>query len=538
MNPPLPVKSFWRWGIAALVLVIPLLASPLVLLALVAIAPEKILDFAAVAQVIRDPANLELARFTLVQAEASTVLALAVGLPAAHVVAHVRFPGRRILRGLLTVPIVLPPLVVALGFRELLIVAGREETGSAPILLAHTCFGVAIVVRVVAGAWAHLDPRHEEAARMLGASRLHAFASITLPALLPALLSAIALVFAFAFTSFGVVLVLGGGKDTIEMAVYRIALDPESAPIAATLGLLQLLITIPLLALYAGSQRYLTARARVTLTPGRSLRQTSWRERIVVLLVLVAAGILVIAPIAAVIRGAITINGTLTTAYFDALMVPDADRRLPSGALRWSILIAAGSAIPGTFVGAMLGIAVARARRGGTAVLAALYLLPLALPTVTIAFAYLITWQNDAPYSVPQAYAILLAAHAMIVAPFALRAVVGPARAADPREREAATVLGASSGRAWRVIEWPLVRRAMVYGGALAFAMSLGETGATLLLARPEFSSIPILIARALGDPSTEALGAVLALGTMLLALAVVAFVIIERLRPRDVGEF
>lgn len=138
----------------------------------------------------------------------------------------------------------------------------------------------------------------------------------------------------------------------------------------------------------------------------------------------------------------------------------------------------------------------------------------------------------------PQAYAILLAAHAMIVAPFALRAVVGPARAADPREREAATVLGASSGRAWRVIEWPLVRRAMVYGGALAFAMSLGETGATLLLARPEFSSIPILIARALGDPSTEALGAVLALGTMLLALAVVAFVIIERLRPRDVGEF
>jgi len=379
---------------------------------------------------------------------------------------------------------------------------------------------VAIVVHVVTGAWAHLDPRHEEAARMLGASRLHAFASVTLPALLPALLSAIALVFAFAFTSFGVVLVLGGGKDTIEMAVYRIALDPESAPTAATIGLLQLAVTIPVLALYAGAQRYLTARARLTLTPGRSLGQTSWRERIVVVLVLVAMCVLVIAPIAAVIRGATMINGALTTTYFDALMIPDAEGRLPIGALRWSILIAAGSAIPGTFVGAMLGIAIARARRGGTAILGALFLLPLALPAVTIAFAYLITWQDDAPYSVPQSYAILIAAHAMIVAPFALRAVVGPTRAADPREREAAVVLGASSGRAWRVIEWPLVRRAMIYGGALAFAVSLGETGATLLLARPEFSPIPVLIARALGEPSTAAMGAAFALGTMLISLA------------------
>lgn len=537
MNPPPPVKSFWRWGIAALVLVIPLLVSPMILLALTALAPERVFDSSALLAVIRDPANLELARFTLVQAEASTVLALIVGLPAAHVLAHVRFPGRRLVRALLTLPIFLPPLVVALGFRELLAAVGREEVGVTPILLAHTGFGVAIVVRIVTGAWAHLDPGHEEAARTLGASRLHAFASITLPALLPALLSAAALVFAFAFTSFGVVLVLGGGKDTIEMAVYRLALEPESAPVAATLGLLQLAVTIPVLVLYAGAQRRLTAHARLTLTPGRSLRQASWRERVVVLLVLVTTCILVIAPIIAVIRGATMINGALTTAYFDALVVPDANGRLPIGALRWSILIALGAAIPGTFVGAMLGIAVARARRGWTAVLGALFLLPLALPAVTLAFAYLITWQDE-PHSVPQAYAILIAAHAMIVAPFALRAVVGPARATNPREREAATVLGASRGRAWRAIEWPIWRRAMLVGGALAFTFSLGETGATLLLARPEFTPIPVLIAQALSEPSAETLGRALALGTMLMGVAVVAFAIIERLRQRDVGEF
>ena len=538
MNPPPTVKSFWRWGIAALVLVIPLLVSPMVLLTLTAIAPEHVLDAGTFLGVIRDPANLELARFTLVQAEASTVLALMIGLPAAHVLAHVHFPGRRLVRALLMLPIVLPPLVVALGFRELLVATGREEAGVAPILLAHTCFAVAIVVRVVSGAWAHLDPRHEEAARMLGASRLHAFASITLPALMPALLSAAALVFAFAFTSFGVVLVLGGDKDTIEMAVYRLALEPQSAPVAATLGLVQLAVTIPVLVLYAGAQRRLTARARLTRTPGRPLRQTSWRERIVVLFVLVATCILVVAPVVAVIRGATMINGALTTTYFDALIVPDAAGRLPIGALRWSILIALGSAIPGTFVGAMLGIAVARTRRGRTAVLGALFLLPLALPAVTIAFAYLITWQDEAPYGVPQAYAILLAAHAMIVAPFALRAVVGPARATDPHEREAATVLGASRGRAWRVIEAPIWRRAMLMGGALAFTMSLSETGATLLLARPEFTPIPVLIARALSEPKAQTLGPALALGTMLMGVAVVAFVIIERLRQRDVGEF
>src|SRR5207248_5513590 len=92
------------------------------------------------------------------------------------------------------------------------------------ILLAHVFYNVAIVVRLVAGVWTNLDPRTEDAARMLGAGGIATFTQVTLPALAPAIASAAALVFMFTFTSFGVVLVLGGPHlDTLEVVVYRLA---------------------------------------------------------------------------------------------------------------------------------------------------------------------------------------------------------------------------------------------------------------------------------------------------------------------------
>ena len=78
------------------------------------------------------------------------------------------------------------------------------------ILLAHVFFNYAVVVRTVGGLWSHLDPRPEEAAQMLGASRWRTFVSVTLPALRPAIVAAASIVFLFCFTSFGVILVLGG----------------------------------------------------------------------------------------------------------------------------------------------------------------------------------------------------------------------------------------------------------------------------------------------------------------------------------------
>ena len=172
-----------------------------------------------------------MAWFTLWQAVVSTILTLAVGLPAAYAVARYEFPGRRLFRAFVTVPFVLPTVVVATAFLALLGPGGplaflHWRPGVAPMLIAHVFFNVAVVVRTVGGFWANLDPRRVEAARMLGASRRRAFVHVTLPLLAPSIIAAASIVFLFTFTSFGVALLLAGpAHATLEVEIYRQAVD-------------------------------------------------------------------------------------------------------------------------------------------------------------------------------------------------------------------------------------------------------------------------------------------------------------------------
>jgi thiamine transport system permease protein len=160
--------------------------------------------------VLSDPVTHEVVWFTAWQALASTALTLAVALPASYVLGRYRFRGRRLVSAVVVVPFVLPTVVVALAF--LAILPEPLQRGWAPILVAHAFFNVAVVVRVVGTFWASLDPRLTEAAATLGASPGQRLREITAPLLAPALAAAAAIVFLFSFTSFGIVLILGGPR--------------------------------------------------------------------------------------------------------------------------------------------------------------------------------------------------------------------------------------------------------------------------------------------------------------------------------------
>ena len=117
-----------------------------------------------------------------------------VALPGAYVFARYRFPGKSLLRTLATVPFVLPTVVVGTAFLALIGpggLLGVHLDGTIwAILAAHVFFNYAVVLRTVGGLWSHLDPRLEEAARMLGAGRWRTFTRVTLPLLRPALAAA------------------------------------------------------------------------------------------------------------------------------------------------------------------------------------------------------------------------------------------------------------------------------------------------------------------------------------------------------------
>ncbi|MFA7249533.1 MAG: ABC transporter permease subunit [Dehalococcoidia bacterium] len=541
--------SAWRWGFPALLLLVPFLGWPLAALVAQGIAPDGTITGSAILDVAGSGEVQRRIAFTAAQALASSALSLVVGLPAAYVVSQIRFPGRRLVRAALTLPLVLPAVVVAVAFRQLLDGAGWvstliqrltgpgiDSTGTLwAILAAHTVFGMAITVRLVGAAWAGLDPRHEEAAQMLGATRWGAFRRITLPAIRPAIGAAATIAFAFAFTSFAIVLILGAARyDTLEVAIYRLATQPGQLPQAAVLSLAQLAVTLVALTLCStlpGTSRPPERSAHAPLS------RTSWRERAALLFVLGAVLALIAIPLAALVAGSVTRDGALTGDHFRALSAAgSADAIAPIESVRWSLAFAFGATALALLAGGVAARAVPRARGWRGAILLALLVLPVAVPGVALGLSVQLAFDRGW-YDLRGTPALVLIAHALLAYPFVLRSVVPAARSMDPGVAEAAAVLGASPRRAWRHIDLPVLSRALVAGGAFAFAVSLGEPAATALLRRHEFTTAPVAILDTLGR-SADGAGAALALATLLLVVSVVAFLIIERFRHREAGDW
>ncbi len=162
----------------------------------------------------------------------------------------------------------------------------------AAILLAHVFFNYAVVVRTVGGLWSHLDPRPEEAAQMLGANRWRTFVGVTLPALRPAIIAAASIVFLFCFTSFGVILVLGGPPfATLETEIYRQTSELLNLPVAAALAVVQLAAVLAALSIgsWARGRRTAALGLRAANEAGARLRSPGARAFLAGNLLLMAA---------------------------------------------------------------------------------------------------------------------------------------------------------------------------------------------------------------------------------------------------------
>ena len=263
------------------------------------------------------PSVLRVLWFTMYQAGLSTALTLLVGLPGAYLLGRYEFRGKAALRALTGIPFVLPTLVVAAAFNALLGPRGwvneilvavldlpapplQFTNTLAAILVAHVFYNTTIVLRLVGDFWAHLNPRLEDAARVLGASRWAALRRVTLPLLSPAVAAATLLVFIFDFTSFGVVLVLGGPRfATLEVEIFYQTVSLFNLPVAATLSLLQLGATLGLMIAYTRLTNRISRP--LSLHPQRYSQQRllTWRGRLFAGALIGALLVFFLAPLAA-----------------------------------------------------------------------------------------------------------------------------------------------------------------------------------------------------------------------------------------------
>ncbi|MFC7843960.1 ABC transporter permease [Streptomyces sp. NPDC057382] len=484
--------------------------------------------------------------FTTWQALVSTALTLLIALPGAYVFARFDFPGKQVLRAVVTVPFVLPTVVVGTAFLALAGRGGlldeawgvRLDTTVWAILLAHVFFNYAVVVRTVGGLWAQLDPRQEEAARMLGASPSAAWRKVTLPALGPAVAAAALMVFLFTFTSFGVVQILGGPTfSTLEVEIYRQTSEIFDLSTAAVLTLIQFAAVGAILALHAWTVRRRETALRLVDAAVTARRPRGAGQWSLLGAVLATVAVLIVLPLAVLVQRSLDAPGFR---YYRALTRQDGGMFLvpPIEAVGNSLAYAVAATAIAVLVGSLAAVALTR-RDAGRFVRGfdALLMLPLGVSAVTVGFGFLISL-DEPPLDLRSSWILVPLAQALVGVPFVVRTMLPVLRAVDVRLREAASVLGASPWRVWREVDLPMVRRALLIAAGFAFAVSLGEFGATVFIARPDNPTLPVAVARLLGRPGDLNYGQAMALSTILMVVCAVALLVLERLRTDRTGEF
>lgn len=522
---------------AAIVFLAVMVVWPLVAIAersLAGVGPERILD------IMSRGSTWGVIRFTLWQAVLSTLATLALGLPIAHVLARYRFRGRSTVRVLTLVPFVLPTVVVAAGFSAVLdsglFEPGRLETlGSEPlvaIVAAHVFFNLAVVVRVVGGFWASLDRSAEEAAAVLGASPPRVFATITLPRLAPVVAGASLVVFLFCFTSFGIILILGGvGTATLETEIRRYAIFRQEFDVAAVFAFVQLVVVIVLSVLSARFQRRLSVRQGQRRT-GSVLTLDTVGRRIHVAGVLTLAAIVIGAPMVSLVEQSLRVGDGYGVDHYRALTQPlNLLPTSPARALWHSLRIAVAAAAVATVIGVPAARVIAAGRPMGRW-LEAVVLIPLGVSAATLGFGYLLAF---ALFDLRRSPLLVPLAHAVVALPFVMAVVVPALRAVDPQVREVAATLGATPRQVIARVEWPAARRAVATAIGFSMAVSMGEFGATSFISRgAESFTAPLAVFRLLSQPGETLRGQAMAMSVIIGVVIGVIAAVLERTRSTE----
>lgn len=483
-------------------------ATPLTVFAVGGLAP---LDFS---RVFGEALCGDVWWFTLWQAVASVALTMIVALPATWLTARNSFIGRRLLVALLTLPFLLPTVVVGVAFLALL-PESLHYTALA-VILAHAYFNVAVFVRVVGPVWSTVPTSLTQVAQSLGASPLTAFRTVTLPLIRRALLSATGITFLFCFTSYGVVRILGGPRNsTVETEIYLRAVGLGDVSTAIALGILQVCVL-----------------AAVAITLGRYGRgvslgfgEASSRGHITLAIpVLVGGGYLALicAPIVVVVYRSFFVRGNLSWAGWDQVVTGQFGAAV-SQSLQYAVV--ASLLTVGVAYGVAHSVVHGRLRFLETASAAT-----LTVSSVTLGLAIIVTFDRP-PFDLRSWWLITPIAHTLVALPIAVRAMVPVIEAVPAGLTHAAASLGAPPLRNWVTVQWPLVRHGVLTATAMSFAVSIGEFGATSFLTRRANETMPVAIERLLGRPGDiNQLGAH-AMASILIFVCVCAVATLERSR-------
>jgi thiamine transport system permease protein len=462
------------------------------------------------------PTILRSLRFTVLQSLASTVLAIAIGLPGAWFVARFRFAGRKALLALAAVPFCFPPILVILAF---ILYYGREGLLSSVmslffgprkqyqgflysfwgLIMVHAFYNFPIAVHQISALWIRIPDTQMEAAKTLGAGKLRAFRTGILPWLLPGIAQASGLIFLYCFFSFTTVLVFGGRAGaTIEVEIYHALRYQSNYALALVFSVVETLCALLGILMLTRIQ----GRTRKSLRDFGRTRELSSPKGIQ-LFFIIMYGIFIIlffiGPLLSIVIEAFKVpssmGGTTKFGFGNFTTLIRGFQAPLLGAILSTVRLSGLAALLATIAGIIAGLALFFAEktnknRALPKTIEMLQWLPMAVSSAIFAYGWLFL-STDRVASIA-----LVAAQAVIAWPFVSRAIYASLRAIDPRVREAAKTLGASPFRAFMTVELRTILPSIAAAAAFAFSITAGDVNVPLMLGMGEMETLPLLLYR------------------------------------------
>ncbi len=531
-----------------------------------------------VVNILGEASTRRIVGFTLGQALMSTLLALAIGLPGAWLLGSGRYRGAVWVRAIVSIPFAMPPLLVVLGFvlffgqngwaNRFLMALGSTSIKPLDILyrpraiiFAHAFYNFPIVLRFVGEGISRARTAYAHAASSLGASGLRSFLTVFLPLSLPSVAASAILVFLYCYTSFAVVLVLGGGPGatTLPVEIYRATRISLDFPRAGALALIETSLAFMAYALYVRMAAFSSSLSgtvdRTEQVEVRSMHrghkmETAPFSHPIILIYTIMILMLVLGP--------------LLSVFLESFLVRTRQSSIPTLSSRWwkeistSAVPALGRSVLLSFSAATISVCMAgssalavwgirsfpkkKSGAGGKRIsswfgarrslssgrrpfveraLAVMCAAPLASSGIVLGLGYLRFFGSG----LGRSFWAPAFAHAISALPFAYGSISEGLASLPSSLAGASSLLGAQPFRTAISVTLPAAKRRILSAWAFAVAISLGEMNTVLMLGLEDFETLPLLIYRASG---AYRFGSACAAGVLLASVCVASYALSE----------
>lgn len=487
------------------------------------------------------PYTLSIIRFTIWQALLSTLFSIALAIPLARALhRRQRFFGRQLIIRLTSISLIVPTMVAILGIiavhgrqgwvNDLLQIAGFQRKdylyGINGILIAHVFFNLPLVTRLLLNGLGEIPLYQWKLAHLYGFTPTQVFRLVEWPAIRVLLPGAAGIVFLLCFTSFAIVLSLGGGprSTTLEVAIYQAVRFDFDLGKAVALSLIQMTLCLGLALLFFSRKTDLGIHADQQAISGRPY-QDPQQGKLIDSLVLFVLALFLLSPFAAALVKTFGSKGWSIVGSETFW-----------SALRSSLLISISAGLVSTLLALAIAhtVSTLRQRRTlkwlGTAP-EIIGMLTLMMPPITLGTGLFLLLRNFTD-ALSMGHLLVIVINAIFTLAFAIRILVAPMQQQSARFDLLNQSLGISGVNRWRLVFWPTMKKPVCYALAVSTTLSAGDMGVIALFGTDRLSTLPLLIYRLLGNYRLEQAAVV---AVCLCTLCLILFWIIESI-PRLSG--